>query len=127
MRENGLFKVHETLNEIEDAVKDKTYEIGSKQIDTVLETEDILRVIQESILVDFKDIVDTDHRGFIFDLDIKEYFLVDASEYDKNDNITLDPTKWSHQCKFLEKVDKYIDQLKLVETVTEKCNRSVTG
>ena len=109
IRENRLFKVHETLNKIEDAIKDKMHKTGSKKINAVLATEDVLRAIQGSILVDFKDIIDTDHRGFIFNLDVKEYFLVDASEYDKNDNITLDPTKWSHQCKFREKVDEYID------------------
>ena len=45
MKENGLFEVHETLNEIEDTVKDKTHETGSKQINIVLATEDVLRAI----------------------------------------------------------------------------------
>ena len=96
MRENGLFEVHKTLNEIEDMVKDRMQEKGSKQIDAVLAIEDVLRTIQGSILVDFKDIVDTDHRGFIFDIDVKEYFSVDTSEYDKRDNIILDLTRYSH-------------------------------
>ena len=30
IRENGLFEVYETLNEIEDMIKDRTYETGSK-------------------------------------------------------------------------------------------------
>ena len=77
--------------------------------------------------MDFKDVVDSDYRGFIFGLDVCQYFSVEASDYDTTDNVTLNPAKRSYRRKFLEKVDEYIDQLNLLETVTEKCNRSITG
>ena len=69
----------------------------------------MLESLQGSLLLDFKDVVDSDHRGFIFDLDVYQYFSVEANEYDKTDNITLNPTKRSHRRKFQEKVNKYID------------------
>ena len=127
MRENGLFDIHKVLNGDTADGKDKTFKSGSKQIDAVLATEEVLESLQDSLILDFKDIVDSDHRGFLFDLDVCQYFSVEASDYDTTDNVTLNPAKRSHRRKFLEKVDEYIDQLNLLETVTEKCNRSITG
>jgi len=127
MRENGLFEVHEMVNETDNYLKDRTQENSTKQIDTVLATEEVLQTIRESILVDFKDIIDMDHRDFIFDLDIKEYFTIEASMYDEIETNTLDPTKRSHRIKFTEKLDEYIEQLNLVELVESKCNRAITN
>ena len=59
-------------------------------------------------------------------MDVNKYFAIDASKYDINDNVTLDSTKRSHRWKFQEKVDEYIDQLNLLDIVTEKCNQSIT-
>jgi len=127
MRENGLFEVHEMVNETDNYLKDRTQENSTKQIDAVLATEGVLQTIRESILIDFKEIIDTDHRGFIFDININEYFTIEASMYDKIENNNLDPTKRSHRIKFIEKLDEYIEQLNLVELVESKCNRVITN
>jgi len=100
MRENGLFEIYEALNGETVESKEKTYKSGSKQIDAVLATEEVLELLQGSLLLDFKDVVDSDHRGFIFDLDVYQYFSVEASEYDTTDNVTLNPTKRLYRCKF---------------------------
>ena len=71
----------------------------TKQINAALATENVLVSIKGSLLVDFKDIVDTDHRGFIIDLDVKQYFDVDASKHNANDNVLLDLTRQSHKVK----------------------------
>ena len=42
MRENGLLEIHEHLNENDCGTKDKTCKLGSKQIDAVLATEEVL-------------------------------------------------------------------------------------
>ena len=60
-------------------------------------------------LVDFSNIVNSGHRCFIFDIDIKEYFSINASKYDTNNHVTLDPMKRSHRIKFVEKLDEYIN------------------
>ena len=122
IRENRQFEIYEALNGETAKSKDKTYELGSKQIDTVLVTEEVLESLQGSLLLDFKDVVDSDHRGFIFDLDVYQYFSVEASEYDTTNNVTLNPTKRLYKQKFHEKVNEYIDQLNLMEIVTQKCN-----
>jgi len=78
-------------------------------------------------LVDFKEIINSDHRGFIIDIDINEYFAIVSSDYDYADNVILDPTKRSHREKFVQKLDEYIDQLDIEETVNRLCNSSITG
>ena len=84
IRENGLIEIHEAVNNIEDEIKDYTHKMGSKQIDAVLVTSELIQAIVGCKLTDFNDIINTDHRGFIFDINIKDYFDVDSSKYDEN-------------------------------------------
>ena len=101
--------MHSTINETKNAVRDKTHITGSKQIDVVMVTEEILASIKGSLLVECNEIVENDHRGFIFDIDINEYFSINASVYDRYDYVTLDPAKRSHRDKFQVKLDEYIE------------------
>ena len=109
IRENGLLEVHKTLNETDKMDKDNTQESGVKQIDAVLATEEVIVAIQRSNVVDFKEVINTDHRGFIFDLDAQDYFSISASNYDRNNNIILDPTRRSHCNKFRKKLEEHIE------------------
>ena len=90
-------------------------------------TDRLIESIVESKLTEFNEIINTNHRGFIVDIDIKKYFAVDSSSYDQNQGVTLDPTRRSHQKLFKEKLDEYIDQIGLEDLINKKCNRSITG
>ena len=127
MRENGLFEVHHTVNNIDNDERDNTHVTGSKQIDAVLATDGIVQSIKGSLLVEVNEIIENDHRGFIFDIDIQEYFSINASKYDRYDHVTIDPSRRSHRVKFQLKLDEYIEQLNLVDIVKQKCNQYVTG
>ena len=100
MRENGLLEIHENLNEVDYMQRDRTHKEGSKQIDAVLATDGIRQCMKGSLIVDFNNIVISDHRGFVFDIDIKEYFQINYSKYDTSDHVKLNPTKRSHRVKF---------------------------
>ena len=54
MRENGLFDIHSTMNPNNDRDRDNTYKTGSKQINAVMSTPDLLDSIQGSKLVDYE-------------------------------------------------------------------------
>ena len=127
MRENGLFDIHSTMNPNNDRDRDNTYKIGSKQIDAVMSIPDLLDSIQGSKLVDFNKVVNSDHRGFIIDVDFNEYFSVDSSEYDNSNNVRLDSTKRSHKKKFKDKIEEYIEQLKLEEIINNLYNSRIIG
>ena len=84
MRENGLVEVYHTINNIEEDHRDNTHKTGSKQIDAVMATDGLIESIVGSKLTEFNEIINTDHRRFIVDIDIKKYFAVDSSSYDQN-------------------------------------------
>ena len=42
-----------------------------------------MQSICRSKAVDFSEVIITDHRGFIFNLDVKKYFNLKASKYDE--------------------------------------------
>jgi len=46
-------------------------------------TDSLMQAIIGSKLIDFNNIVNMDHRGFLVDIDIKEYFSVNSSTYNK--------------------------------------------
>ena len=96
MRENSLVEVYKIVNNIEDSARDKMHKIGSKQIDAVIAMEGLMQAITGSKITDFNNIINMDHRGFLVDIDIKEYFSVNSSTYDNSTTVTLDPTKRSH-------------------------------
>ena len=112
MQENGLFKIHQELTNEEETTRDRTYKNGSKQIDAVLGTEAIVRVAQGSKIVDFDEIIITDHRGFLIDLDVNEYFNLPASIYDHSTSRKLNPGNQIHRQQFLETLEECINQTK---------------
>ena len=74
MRENGMYEIYREVNNCDEQERDKTFKDGSTQIDAVFATGKVLRSIRESKLVDFNDIIITNHHSFIFDIDFEEYF-----------------------------------------------------
>ena len=74
----------------------------------ILETESILQATRESKLVDFDEIIITDHRGFIFDIDINEYFKITGSKHDRSEIRKLNPTNRKHRTQFKDTLEKYI-------------------
>ena len=54
--------------------RDRNYKNGRNQINVVWGTEPILHSTRDSKLVDFNEVIITDHRGFLFDIDFHKYF-----------------------------------------------------
>ena len=109
MRKNGLFDIYSYINNFEVKEEDNTHIKGTKQIDAVMTTTNLLEVVQGSRMVDSKEITDSDHRGFIVDINVKEYFFIEHSKCEYANNATLDSTKRSHRQKFQVKLDEYIE------------------
>ena len=117
MKENGLAEVHEIVNEAEDDRKDNTHAKESKKIDAMMATDRTMQATRGSKITDFQEIINTDHRGFVIDLDAEDFFSIESSKHDQTDNATLDSTKRVHREKFKEKLDEHIDQIKSEEIV----------
>ena len=126
MRENGLKEVHGSANENEENRVDHTRENGSKQIDAMLATEEALDSIIGSQIVDFNEIVMSDHRGFIVDINKHYFFRLLPSNYDEIQLRMLKPCNRKHRTKFQEKVEEFIKLTKIEEKLTRINNSRVS-
>ena len=58
----------------------------------ILGTKEFLNAAQGSKLIDFKEIILIDYRGFLFDANEKDYFNVSEYKRDKSEIIKLNLT-----------------------------------
>ena len=68
MRETGVEEVHQECNPQLEIPRDATHKKGKTQIDAVFATTAVLNCINECKIVDYNEIIMSDHRGFIFGL-----------------------------------------------------------
>ena len=61
---------------------DNRYRDRSKCIDTIAASESILSFVEEYRLYEINRILDTDHCGYVVDIDLKEYFDQEFSSWD---------------------------------------------
>ena len=90
---------------------DNTYRDGSKYIDTIAALDSILSFIEGCRLYKVNEILDTDHRRYVVDIDLKEYFDQEFSSWDQINKLLLDPGKRSYREKFEELIEKMLDSI----------------
>jgi hypothetical protein len=86
----------------------------------------VVNVTKGSKLIDFDEIIITDHRGFMFDINIKEYFNISASKRDRSESRRLNLTNRKHREQFKDTLEKYLKEMKLLEKTIEVCTGKVT-
>eukprot|EP00978_Attheya_sp_CCMP212_P008857 scaffold20822_cov52-Attheya_sp.AAC.3 len=77
MTDTGLFDVLGALHGMDSPC---TYNRGSKTIDYILGTEDIIRAVRRGVMLKFKDGIDSDHQGLWIDICILQAFRGDIHE-----------------------------------------------
>ena len=107
----GIKDIHQQYNFIELDEIDNTYRDRSKYIDTIAASESILSFVEGCRLYEINEILDTNHRGYIIDIDLKEYFDQEFSSWNQINKSLLDPEKGSHREKFKELVEKMLDSI----------------
>ena len=55
--------------------------------------------------------MDTNHYGYVVDIDLKEYFDQEFSSWNQINKLLLDPGKRSHREKFEELIEKTLDSM----------------
>ena len=126
IRENGLCVLHQEMNDTDESERDRTFKNRQNQTDVMLGTKSILQATRGSKLIDFDEIIITDQRGFIFDIDINEYFKITASKCDKSEIRKLNPTNRKHQAQFKDTLEKHISQMGLMEKIIKVCTNRAT-
>ena len=70
----GIRDIHQTYHQLQFNQMDNTEERGLKPIDTIAASYGISEYVEGSKLIECNDIIFTDHRSYIIDINIKDYF-----------------------------------------------------
>ena len=97
------------VNEVDEKNREATHEHGSKCIDFVLGTERVMNILYGIELIECNKIVDSDHRGYLFDFNLEEYFDEKITKKSEMEIRTLNPNKRNHRKLFVEKCEESLD------------------
>ena len=76
-------EVHTVLNRDYHGKKDSTYKKGKNIINFVVASTTMIEYIDGSLITDYNKILITDHRGFIIDVQLEEYLMIEGNTVDK--------------------------------------------
>ena len=114
-----MIEVYKYVNEILIKDYDNTYKNGSKYINIVIISYDLLEHVKECKLVNYEEIIHSNCRGYLVDISIIEYFEYPNSCYDKINKITLNLFKRSYIKKFVQMIKDYMNRLKIEDILEE--------
>ena len=60
-------------------------------------------------LLDYNDIVESDHKGYLIDVAIEDYFSDDIGEWDNINKVMLNPAYRSHREMFFKSLEEQLD------------------
>ena len=110
---------HSRINNIDLKQLDKTYINRSKAIDSITVSEGLMKFVEGSKLIYYNKIIFSDHRAYIVDINIDEYFSNQMSSWDEINHVMLNPSKKSHHKKFLEELEEQIERRQLENIITK--------
>ena len=97
---------------------DNTEERGSKPIDTIAVSYGISEYIEGSKLIECNDIIFTNHRSYIIDINIEDYFNDQLSSWDEINRVMLNPLRRSHRIKFTQSLDEQLQKLNIENIIS---------
>jgi len=118
--EIGVEDVHSRINNIPLDKMDKTFVNGSNLIDTFAVSEGLIEYVEGVKLIPHNEIVNSDHRVYIVDINIEEYFEDEFSHWNTINHVILNPSKKSHRTKFIEELEAQLD-LHQLESLMANC------
>jgi len=73
---------------------------GSTLIDTIAMSHGVMEYVEGSRLMECNEIIFTDHRAYIVDINLNNYFDDQISEWDQINRVVLSLSRRSHRNKF---------------------------
>ena len=80
------------MNNIDYKMGDRNYKYKSKQIDSIAATNGIMNHIEGCRLINYNDIVESNHCAYMIDVDIKEFLKEEFSRWENANQVILNPT-----------------------------------
>ena len=110
------------INGVDIEKREATYQYGSKCIDCVLATEGMLRKVKGCELTECSEIVESDHRRCLIDVDFTDYFSEEFVEDEERMEMNLNPNRKTHREKFAKKHDALLDIISIENDLIEVNN-----
>lgn len=107
--EIGIHNIHQIVNNVELHQMGKTYIHGSKMIDAVYVMNGLMEYVEGCKLIGNNEIVEGDHRGYVIDIALEDYFEDDLGKWDGIDKVLLNLSKRSHREKFVEELERQLE------------------
>ena len=82
---------------------------GSNPIDSIAVSEGLMEFIEGLKLLSHNEIVWSDHRAYVIDVNFEDYFNEELNRWDNINHMMLDPAKQSHRIKFVEELEEQLD------------------
>ena len=114
---NRLFEIHNLLNGDNLKNWDNTYVIGSKCIDFVPTSSGIINEIEGYKLINYNQIIQSNHRGYLFDINLERYFKMSFFDIEKVNSSQLDSRRLLHRETFVENIEAYLQAINLPSTI----------
>jgi len=74
-------------------------------INSIAATHGILEFIEECKLLPYNEVIFSDHRAYVVNINLEEYFNEQLSQWDKINKVILNPSQCSHRKKFVEELE----------------------
>ena len=80
---NEFFKLYNLLNSNDLNQRDNTYIFRSKCIDFIAALRGVINHIEGCKLINYNQIIQSDHREYLFDINLKRYFKMSSFDIDR--------------------------------------------
>ena len=80
--------------------------INDNSISSIAVSSGIMSYIEGCKLTNYNEIVETDHREYIIDVAIEDYFSIEFSNWDNINKVILNPLKRSHRERFIQSLEE---------------------
>jgi len=114
---NGLFELHDLLNKYNSNNRDNTYIIETKYIDFVAATSGLINNIEGCELINYNQIIQSNHRGYLIDLNLEQYFNMNNFDIDQVNSSQLNSRRLICKEIFIEKAEEYLKAIKLLQMI----------
>ena len=103
--ELGLQDLHSKHNNLGLNELNNKHAYGSKPIDSIAGTSGIVEHVEGCALLNHNEVVPSDHRAYIVDLNAEEHFQNEMSEWQRINHVQLNPSRRSHRELFVEELE----------------------
>ena len=125
--EIGVKDIHSMINNINIEELDNTNINGKHPIDSIAASHSISEYIEGCQVVQHNEILYSDHRGYMVDVNFEGYFNDHLSSWDEHYKTILNPSRKSHREKFANIIEEQIDMHNLSEMIEDIRNNPING